>query len=154
MMKYQQDLSYGDIMALNMHFNCPVTTSLVTKFIQDREYYFYHELKQLDVKVTDESERSFLLFPFRLFVEAWGRVGELYPGLAGEYRKMIGQSSGKRPVWTNIEDERIRLFYSETDKRWKIVNDNDDSVWTRSEVTEKNMLIGENWEYLDTDEND
>ena len=68
MLKHQNDLSYGDILALNMHFDCQVNTRLFSSYIQDMDYNIYHELQQLDIMESAASLRSFLLFPFRVMV--------------------------------------------------------------------------------------
>ena len=58
--------------------------------MQYYELNIYHEMKQLDVKETKISELSFLLFPFRVFIEVFEDVEDLYPYIAGEYRKVPG----------------------------------------------------------------
>ena len=109
------------------------------------EYYLHQELRQLDIKVDKASQRSFLLNPFRIFIETFEDARRMHPKLAGEYRK-ISVIINKRPVWKHVDDDYILLSYS--GQRWEIKNHG--KIWARSELTDKNMLVGsEKWEYYD-----
>ena len=110
----QNDFSIGDIISLNLHFGCSIRPEQFSRYMEYYELNIYHEMKQLDVKETKISELSFLLFPFRVFIEVFEDVEDLYPYIAGEYRKVPGENLKKISYdikhWGNFK-KRHRIFH-------------------------------------------
>ena len=147
-------MSPADEIALNRHFQCPtISMSQFERYMQFFEQNIYHELTQLDIKETEASRQSFLLHPFEIIVEIeniYEDEDEMFPHLAGIYRKLPDVVKNDRPVWQHSNDVSLKLEYNE--KRWTIM-ENDRAV-ARSPVSTKNMLeSSRGWEYFDSNSN-
>ena len=111
---------------------------------------FYHELTQLDIKETEASRRSYLLYPYRVIIESSEEVRVLHPNLAGEYRKVAKADENKRPVWQHSKHLNVKMV--STGARWTIKDGRKQIA--RSPVTNKNMLESSlEWEYYDSSNN-
>ena len=148
--RIQNDMSAADEIALNRHFQCPtISLSQHERYMQFHDMNFYHELTQLDIKETEASMRSYILYPYRLLIETSEDVEEIYPQLAGEYRKLPDVEENGRPVWQHSNHQALKLVNNE--KRWTIKEI--DTAVARSPITTKNMLeSSQEWEYYDSNE--
>ena len=147
MMKHTNDVSIGDEIAFNLHFNCPITSSQFSRYMQFFEYYLHQELRQLDIKVDKASQRSFLLNPYRIFIETFEDAKRMHPKLAGEYRRKYSREGV--PLWKHTKFEMM-LIYS--NNRWTIRDIVKNKKVARSE-DESRMLTNEEWSYLNIDRN-
>ena len=120
-----------------------MSTSSHLKKLEMVEIEIFNHLTQFDIKETEASQRSPILFPFHIYVREQEET-ELF---AGEYRKVVGEIRNKRPVWKHVELD-YELEYS--DRRWTITRTSDGATVARSQYTTKNILLtnSDQWEYL------
>ena len=113
--------------------------------IKNIEMKIHEQLAKFDILETEASKRSYLLYPFRVFIRETKETAELYPNLAGEYRKVVGEIRNGRPVWKHNDHH---LEYSDS-RRWRIVDSSDNTIIARSEITTRNMLTdSDKWKYF------
>ena len=123
-----------------------MSTETHLSIMKNIEMKIHEQLAKLDILETDASLRSYLLYPFRVFIRETKETVELYGNLAGEYRKVMGEIRNGRPVWKHIE-HTLELECS--DSRWRIVDSSDNTIIARSEITMRNMLTdSDQWEYF------
>merc|ERR1712107_359912 len=74
---------------------------------------------------------------------------ELYPGVAGEYRKVDeAEYEHGRPVWRHTRCSNIIIVYDGT--RWRIKDTETNKLHIRSSPTSQNMIVqSKDWEYFD-----
>ena len=146
MMKQSNDLSIGDEVALNLHFNCPISASQFSRYMVFFENYLHHELKQFDIRTNQASQRSFLLNPYRVFIETFDDAEEMHPKLAGEYRRKY--NSEGVPFWKHVDFELILIYLN---NRWIIKDIVEDKIIARTKENSKRMLTNEEWYYYNTE---
>ena len=104
--RFQKDMSIGDEIALNLHFNCPsISRQQFERYNNYNDHNVYQELKQFDIRESAVTLRSYLLYPPRIVVETVDDVEEQYPKLAGEFRKTASgrQHNAQRPAPLGVE---------------------------------------------------
>ena len=151
---HHNDLSISDIINLNLHFSCCISPDQFSRYMDHYEHNIHQEMMQLDVVESENSEQSLLLFPDQVLIELSEVVEEMYPGVAGEYRKVAGDIRHSRPVWRHKTKPHLKIVYDGV--RWRVEDDTDDKDdWlVRSRITSKNMMIeAEDWEYYDHHQN-
>ena len=146
MMKQSNDLSIGDEVALNLHFNCPISASQFSRYMVFFENYLHHELKQFDIRTNQASQRSFLLNPYRVFIETFDDAEEMHPKLAGEYRRKYSKEGV--PFWKHVDFELILIYLN---NRWIIKDSVKDKIIARTKENSKRMLTNEEWYYYNTE---
>ena len=146
MMKQSNDLSIGDEVALNLHFNCPISASQFSRYMVFFENYLHHELKQFDINTNQASQRSFLLNPYRVFIETFDDAAEMHPKLAGEYRRKY--NSEGLPYW---EHTKYALILLHKKNKWIIKDSVKDEELARTKENLNGMLTNEEWYYYNTE---
>lgn len=146
MLDIARDFSIVDIMSINLKFQCKFPASYHSQFMEYLHHSYYHELKQLDFELNDVASRSFLLYPYRVVIEA-----ELFPYVDGEYRQVL--KVHQRPEWKHTKHDNLKITFDEG--RWRIVDNLDSNkLIARSQIVTTIMLVKEDWECFYEDFND
>ena len=148
--RYQNDMSIGDEIALNLHFNCPtVTLDQLERYNQFRVFNDYQDLKQLSIKSTPEAQRSYLLYPPRVVISTMDEMAEQYPNLAGSFTRVPLLLRNDRPVWQHSKNPDYQIDFSGV--VWRILNVSDNSIVMRTSPSKSIMLEVDcdAWQYFD-----
>ena len=140
LIRYPSDMSIGDEVALNLHFNCPtIGLAQFVSYLQLNDYYTYQELKQFEIKETDITRRSYLLYPYRIIITTMDNVKDIYPRLEGEFRRIPRELINGRPVWKHKIHEEYHLIYDHG--RWGIVDEISNFTVARTINKTKSIML-------------
>ena len=98
----------------------------------------YNQLKLFDIKESEASQRSFLLYPFRFYISAKIEGFNQHANVAGEFRRVSGAIRNNRPVWRHVNNA---FEFDHFNGSWRLIRTSDRSTIARSVMTSKNMLL-------------